>query len=159
MDRHVQRRQPLGDHPFEVGLGESGEGGEVPEQEAEPVVVVLEVQAAAHAWRQLVDEAELAVVVAGADPVEHGGVDVDAERLTSPLGDVELELQPAAAQLQPRVGLIGQHAVLDDVAYDLPAQRDQLIARLDAGAGGGRARGDGHDAGRLTRAARLEGRT
>jgi hypothetical protein len=61
----------FGHHPFEVGLGEAGEGGEVPVQEAQPVVVVLQVQAAAHALGQLVDEAELAVVVAGAHPVEH----------------------------------------------------------------------------------------
>ena len=45
--------------------------GEVPVQERQAVVVVLQVQAAAHALGQLVDEAELAVVVARADPVEH----------------------------------------------------------------------------------------
>ena len=71
VDAHVQRRQPLGDHPLEVGLGEAGERGEVPVQERQAVVVVLQVQAAAHALGQLVDEAELAVVVAGAHPVEH----------------------------------------------------------------------------------------
>jgi hypothetical protein len=70
VDAHVQRAEPLAHHPLEVGLGEAGEGGEVPVEERQPVVVVLEVQAAAQAGRQLVDEAELAVVVAGAHPVE-----------------------------------------------------------------------------------------
>ena len=49
VDADVQRRQALGDHPLEVGLGEAGERGEVPVEEAQPVVVVLEVQAAAQA--------------------------------------------------------------------------------------------------------------
>ena len=33
VDRHVQRRQALGDDPLEIGLGEPGERGEVPVQE------------------------------------------------------------------------------------------------------------------------------
>src|SRR3546814_2011494 len=64
VDRHVQRAQPLGHHTLEVGLCEAGEGGEVPVEEAQPVVVVLQVQALPEALRELVDEAELAVVVA-----------------------------------------------------------------------------------------------
>ena len=98
----MQRRQPLGDHPLEVGLGEAGERREVPVQEAQPVVVVLQVQAAAQALRQLVDEAELAVVVARADPVEHGARHLGAERLAGPLGDVDVELEAAAARRRAR---------------------------------------------------------
>ncbi len=74
VDADVERAQALADHPLEVGLGEAGERGEVAVEEAQPVVVVLLVQAGAHARRQLVDEAELAVVVAGADLVEQGRV-------------------------------------------------------------------------------------
>ena len=69
------------EHPLEVELGEAGERREVPVEEGEPVVVVLQVQAAAHALGQLVDEAERAVVVAGADPVEDGRGHLDPERL------------------------------------------------------------------------------
>ena len=29
VDRDVERAEPLGDHPFQVGLGEAGERGEV----------------------------------------------------------------------------------------------------------------------------------
>jgi hypothetical protein len=49
VDADVQRRQALGDHPLEVGLGEAGEGGEVPVEERQPVVVVLQVEARSHA--------------------------------------------------------------------------------------------------------------
>ena len=51
VDADVQRRQPLGDDPLEVGLGEPGQRREVPVQEAQPVVVVLQVQAPAQALR------------------------------------------------------------------------------------------------------------
>ncbi len=71
VDADVQRAQPLGDHTLEVGLGEAGERGEVAVEEREPVVVVLQREALPHPLRQLVDEAERAVVVAGAHPVEH----------------------------------------------------------------------------------------
>ncbi len=84
VDRDEQRAQPLGQDPLEVHLGESGQGGEVAVQERQPVVVVLHRQAAPHALGELVDEAELAVVVARADPVEHGRGDLDAERLARP---------------------------------------------------------------------------
>ena len=105
VDRHVQRRQPLGDHPLEVGLGEPGQRREVAVQEAQPVVVVLEVQASAHALGQLVDEAELAVVVAGADPVEDGAGHLGAERLAGRLGDGDVELDAVPRQQQVDVCL------------------------------------------------------
>ena len=66
----MQRRQALGHHALEVGLGEAGERREVPVEERQPVVVVLQVEAGSHPRRELVDEAEGAVVVARADLVE-----------------------------------------------------------------------------------------
>ena len=116
VDADVQRRQALGDDPLEVGLGEAGERREVPVQEAQPVVVVLQVQAAAQALGQLVDEAELAVVVARADPVEQGAGHLGAERLAGPLDDVELEVEAAAGDLQADDRLVGPQPPLDDVA-------------------------------------------
>ena len=95
MDADVQRRQPLGHDPFQVGLGEPGEGREVPVQERQPVVVVLEVQRSPHSLRQLVDEAELAVVVARADPVEHRARDLDPERRALRLVDRHRQLEAA----------------------------------------------------------------
>ena len=115
VDRHVQRGQPLGDHPLVVELGETGESGEVPVQERQAVVVVLEVQRPAHPPGQLVDETELAVVVAGLNPVEHSRVDVGAERLTVLLGHRHRELLAVAThhQRQPpsrrRAAATGSH--------------------------------------------------
>ena len=87
VDAHVQRAEPLGHHPLEVGLGEARERREVPVEERQPVVVVLHVQAPAHALRQLVDEAERAVVVARPDLVEHGAGQLEAERRAGRLLD------------------------------------------------------------------------
>ena len=118
VDADVQRRQTFRDDPFEVGLGEAGQRGEVPVQEAQPVVVVLEVQAAAQPLRQLVDEAELAVVVARPHAVEHGARHLGTERLAGRLAHVELQLQAAAVDLQADVGFVGPQAPLDHVAGD-----------------------------------------
>ena len=103
VDAHVERRQPLGDHPLEVGLGEAGQRGEVPVEERQPVVVVLQVQAAAQARRQLVDEAELAVVVAGADLVEQRP-SAPRRRAARPrrLATSTVELEPAPATSSSR---------------------------------------------------------
>ena len=51
VDGDVQGRQALGDHPLEVQLGEAGEGGEVPVEERQAVVVVALVEAGAHPRR------------------------------------------------------------------------------------------------------------
>ena len=79
--------EALGEDALGVELGEAGQRGEVPVEEGQPVVVVLQVEAAPHALGQLVDEAERAVVVAGADPVEDGRGDLHAERLPRLLVD------------------------------------------------------------------------
>ena len=129
VDRHVQRGEALGHHPFEVGLGEPGERGEVPVQERQPVVVVLEVQTPAHPRRKLVDETELAVVVTGAHLVEHRRVDLDPERLPEGLGHLEAELEAASTHLEIHIGFIGQPAVLDDVANGSARHREEFVTR------------------------------
>ena len=108
VDGDEQRRQPFGEHPLEVRLGEAGEGREVAVQERQAVVVVAHVQVLAHAFGQLVDEAELAVVVAGPDPVEQGRVDLHAERLAALALHLERNLDPAAAHLQAKARLVCQ---------------------------------------------------
>jgi len=90
---------------LEIRLGEAGQRREIAVQEAEPVVVVLEVEAAAQAGRQLIDEAELAVVVAGADPVEQGRVDLEAERLAARSGHSGGVLEAAPAHVELQLGL------------------------------------------------------
>ena len=147
VDADVERAQPLGDDPLEVGLGEAGQGGEVPVEEAEPVVVVLEVEALPQPRRQLVDEAELAVVVARAHLVEQRRVDLDAERLAGGLGHLDGELEPAAADVEHQVGLVGQQPPLDDVPGGLAVEADDLVADEQTGPLGRRSGRDGDDAG------------
>ena len=131
VDADVQRRQPLGDDSLEVGLGEAGERREVPVEERQPVVVVLQVERSPQARRQLVDEAELAVVVAGADLVEQRRVDLDAERLARLLVHVERQRLVLAADPHRHLGLVDQQVVVDDVAGLLTVELDQLVARFD----------------------------
>ena len=132
VDADVQRRQALGDHPLEIGLGEPGERGEVAVQEAEPVVVVLQVQALPHALGQLVDEAELAVVVAGAHPVEHRAGHLGTQRFAGPLVDRDRLVEAAAAQLDLELGFVDQEPPLDDVAGHLTVERDDLVTCAQA---------------------------
>ena len=81
VDGDEQRAEVLGEHPLEIHLREAGQGGEVAVEEGEPVVVVLQREAAPHPLRELMDEAELAVVVARPDPVEDGRGHLGAEGL------------------------------------------------------------------------------
>ena len=71
VNRHVQRRQSLGNDPFQIGFGEAGKGREVAVEKAQPIVIVLEIQTSTHALRKLIDEAKLAVVVARANTIKH----------------------------------------------------------------------------------------
>ena len=75
----VERRQPLLDDPLEVRVVEVGQRDVVAVQEREPVVVVLDVEALAHPPRQLVDEAEHALVGAGRDVAGPRRLELDAE--------------------------------------------------------------------------------
>jgi hypothetical protein len=108
VDRDEQRREPFGQDPFEVRLGEAGEGREVAVQERQAVVVVADIKALAHALGQLVYETELAVVVAGPDPVKKRRVDLHAEWLAAVALHLQRELDPPAAHLQAKAGLVCQ---------------------------------------------------
>ena len=127
VDGHVQRRQPLGDHPLEVQLGEAGERREVPVEERQPVVVVLEVQRPAHPPRELVHEAELAVVVAGLHAVEHGRVDLRAERLALALVHHHREPVSGPLHLQPNLCPVAEQLPADHVAGRLPGDGRDLV--------------------------------
>ena len=128
VDADVQRPEPLADDPLEVGLGEAGQGREVPVEKRQPVVVVLQVEALAHPLRQLVDEAERAVVVAGADAVEHRARQLDAERRAFGLVDVDDPFQTAAPKVELDVRAVDLDLVRDHVAYDLAVDREHLVA-------------------------------
>jgi hypothetical protein len=135
VDGDEQWAEPLGQHTLEVHFGEAGQRGEVPVQEGQAVVVVLHRQAPPHALRELVDEAELAVVVTRADPVEDGGRHFDAERFAGLLADGHRKgpVDPAAADQEVQLGLVHQEAVLDDVTGRAAVEREQLITGQEPG--------------------------
>ena len=132
MNRNVERRQILGDDPLQVGFGKAGEGREISVQERQAVIVVFEVEASPHAFRQLVDETELTVVVAGAYAVEYSRVHLDTEVLAVFFSNVEVELQTSAVDRQADLGVIGEHAVFDDVADRLTVDSRQQVANGNA---------------------------
>ena len=72
VDGDEQRPQALSQDALRIELREPRERREIPVEEGQAVVVVLEVQAAAHALRKLVDEAERTMVVTRADAIEDG---------------------------------------------------------------------------------------
>ena len=127
--------RPSVDDPLEVGLGESGQRGEVPVEERQPVVVVLQIEALPQAGRQLVDEAELAVVVAGADLVEDR-----ARRTSAPSGSPARFSASRVSSNPPRrtsISTSGSSASRRHrmgISRHLAVQPEHLVARSDAGA-------------------------
>ena len=130
---HVERAKPFLDDPCEVQLGEASESREVAIQEGESVVVVLEIERLPHAGRELVDEAELTVVVTCLHAVEDRRIQADPYRLALALGNDELHDVAIAAHSEPRIRIIDQLLVLDDVVGYDPVDGHQLITGAEAG--------------------------
>jgi len=142
VDADVQRRQSFGDHPLQIGLGEPSERREVAVQKAQPVIVVLQVQALAEALGQLVDEAELAVVVAGAHSVENGARHLGTKWLTCTFGDFQRQFEPIAEYFQREVGVVNSETPFNDVAWRFAVDCGYSIADGQPSALGG---GPGRD--------------
>ena len=144
MDGHEQRPEAFGQDALGIELGEPGEGREVAVEERQPVVVVLEVQAAPHALGQLVDEAERTVVVAGADPVEDGRGDLDPERLAGVLVDPHDPGQgrTGTANEDAEVTRVAEALEIDDVARLVPINAEELVSHGQTGPGCRRRLGD-----------------
>ena len=116
VDTDVDRREFLGDHSFEVGLGKAGEGRVVPIEKREPVIVVLEIQALSEVRRQLIDKAELTVVVTCPHLVEHRRLHFDPERLSNRLLDVDVQGEPVAIDDERDLVTVDERPVLEDVS-------------------------------------------
>ena len=132
MDRYVQRSEALLDDPSQVELGEPGQRREVAVEERQPVVVVLQVQRLAHSRGQLIDEAELAVVVAGLHPVEDRRVQPQTERSPGFLDDVETEVETGAAHDKFDLGFVDELLVLDHIGGQDSVDRHQFVADHEA---------------------------
>ena len=145
VDGDEQWAEALGQDAFRVELGEPGERREVAVEEGQPVVVVLEVQAAPHALGQLVDEAERAVVVTRADAVEDGRGDLDA-RAAHPAALSTRTSRgsgaPARRDQDAEVVRVAEPLEIDDVARLLAVEAQELVAHGQSGPGCRRRRGD-----------------
>jgi riboflavin biosynthesis pyrimidine reductase len=128
VDADVQGAEALGHDALQVRFGEPREGREVAVQERQAVVVVLHREARSHARRQLVDEAERAVVVAGPHAVEDRAREPEPEGLTRRLAHDDVALEPAPADLELDARLVRQELVADDVAHRLAVDAQQLVA-------------------------------
>src|SRR6202042_1408108 len=144
LNGHEQRAQSFGEDAFGVEFGETGECREVPVEERQPIVVVLEVEAPAHALGQLVDEAEGAVVVTGPNPVEDGRGDLHTEGLPRVLADPHDpgKRRTGAPNEDAEVTRVAESLEIDDVARLLPVNAEELVAHGQTGAGYRRRRGD-----------------
>ena len=144
VDGHEQRSEPLGEDALGVEFGETGEGGEVPVEERQPIVIVLEIEASPHAFGQLVDEAEGAVVVTGPNPVEDGRGDLHAEWLPRTLADPYHpgQRRTGAANEDAEVARVAEPLEIDDVARLLSVNAEELVSHGQTGAGCRRRRGD-----------------
>ena len=101
-----------------------------PVEERESVVVVLQVQRAPHALGQLVDEAELAVVVAGLHLVEQRCVDFCPEGFAGVFGDDNVETPVVALHCELDLGVIGQDLPADDITRDFACDGEDLVTGL-----------------------------
>ena len=153
--RHVERRQPLLDDTRELRFLQIGERDVVAVQERQPEVVVLDVEALAHPLRQLVDEAEHALVGAGGDLRCAGRLELDAQigvgsarQAQRVAGAVALD-----AQGEPRVAAVERK--VDGVAQRVAVDGEDPVARHEAGRRRRRAGAHGRDHDALSGGTRL----
>ncbi len=132
MDGDVERLEPFSDHPGHVELGEASQRGEVAVEKRQPVIVVLEVQRGPHTRWQLIDEAELTVVVAGLHPIEDRRVEAQSQWHAVALNDLHDPLQATATHGELDVGFVDELLVLDDVGGSHAVDGHQLVADCDA---------------------------
>lgn len=133
MNRHVQWAELLCDGALKVGLCEARQRGVVAIQERQPIVVVLEIQTLSQARRQLIDEAELTVVVTRSDLVKEGRVHFDPDRTAYVAVDVDIEMQTIAENLERHFGFIDERSVLKNVTWLFARDADKLVADRDPG--------------------------
>ena len=151
VDRHVHGRESLVDDALELSIAEIGERDEVPVDEREDVVVVLDQELAPHPLGVLVHEAEDAVVVAALGlagfELRAEGDAVLPEAAHGPFGPVlspDEKRELLLRDLRAEVDLVVE---LDTVDLEDPLARGKTEAgsqprRVDRGDGEGIAQAD-----------------
>ena len=122
------------DDPLDFPLRQVGQGDVVAQQEAQPGIVILEIQGGAHAGRHLIHEAEHAVVGAGAHFVHQVGVEVQPQILPLRLAQRQGALLSVRRfQLNVRHGVVAVKPVVQHVHDGVAVDGQQLLAHMDAG--------------------------
>jgi hypothetical protein len=129
MDRNVQWGNPFRHNSFEVKLSESCERREISIEKRKPIIVVFEIKRFTQIGRQLVNETELAMVVAGSDLVEQCRVDLGAKRFARLFLDFKRNLEPTPINVQTDFPLIGEKSVGDDVSRHFAIKAKNQVAR------------------------------
>ena len=122
------------DDALRLALRQVRQGNVVAQQEAEPRIVVLEVERLAHTRRHLIHEAEHAVVGAGAHFVHQIGVEVQPQIL--PLRLVQRDGANVARrrfQFDVRHRVVAVKAVVQHVHDGVTVDGQELFAHLYAG--------------------------
>ena len=148
MDGDVDGADAQIDDALGLPGGEVCEGDIVAHEEAEAGVVVFEVEGVAAAGGHLVDEAEEAVVGAGAGGVHEVGVEVKAEVFSLGLFYFEGTAEAVGGfEDQDGVGVVAEEAVVEDIDDVVASDGEEFFAGADSGALGGGTGVDGCDDG------------
>ena len=131
--RYIHRAHMKGDDPLNLPLGEIGQGDVIAQEKAQPCIVVLEVHGRTHPLRELIDEAENAVVGAGTRPVHQIALKVQTQVAALRLPDVQTvfrAVRPGEKQMQ--IPVIGVELIVEDVEDAFSVDAEQPVA--DGGA-------------------------
>ena len=130
----VERREPLRLDARELVLLEIGQGDVVAVEKRQAEVVVLHVEALPHPARELVDEAEHALVGAGVDLARARRFELEAE--VGPRAAKERAPPPAPAlHGESQLLVPGVEVKIDDVAEGFAIDGHDPVAGLKPGAG------------------------
>ena len=133
MNGHVDGADVQVDDPLGLPLTEVGQGGIVAQQEAEPLVVVLDVEGRPHVGRHLIHKAEQAVVGAAVHLVHQIGGEVQPQIAALLLTDGDRPLLPVLCKPQHHHRIIAVKPVVQHIHNVVAVDLQQLFAHGDPG--------------------------
>lgn len=123
----MKRRDALGDYSLKIEFSESSECREVSVKERQSVIVVLQIQRLPQIRRQLIDEAELAVIVTSPDLIEKCRMDFSPEGLAILLFHINDDLESSTIDVEAQFTFVGKQSIGDDVPWNLAIEpQDQI---------------------------------
>ena len=130
--RDIDGRDVHLDDAVDLVILHIGHGDVVAEQKAQPLVIILEIQALAHTRGQLVDEAEHAVVGAGMLLVAQIGGEIAAKGAALRAPDIPLPDAVGNLCLQVKAAAVGIKIIVQRIVQLIFIHAQQLIAGLQA---------------------------